>query len=154
MAGLSAVAMAIHGVSAVVWVGGMVFAYSFLRPSLGPLEPPQRLKLWSAVFRRFFPWVWMVSILLPVTGYYLISSVFGGFAGAGLHVHIMHGLGWLMILLFAFMYLRPYRNFRNAVADEAWPVAAEHLNGVRKIVATNMMLGLIVVIVGVSGRYW
>lgn len=154
MSFLSALSMGIHSVSAVVWVGGMVFAYAFLRPSVGPLEPAHKLQLWADVFKKFFPWVWMVSVLLPLTGYYFVINVFGGFGGAGAHVHIMHMAGWVMILLFAFMFYQPYRKFRKAVQAQDWSQAAEHLNGVRKIVATNMMLGLLVVIIGASGRYW
>jgi len=40
--------IAIHALAAVIWVGGMFFAYMVLRPSAGPLEAPLRLK------RNFF----------------------------------------------------------------------------------------------------
>jgi uncharacterized membrane protein len=37
-------------------VGG---AYMVLRPAaVAVLEPPQQLRLWDAVFRRLFHWVW------------------------------------------------------------------------------------------------
>ena len=32
--------IALHILAAVVWVGGIFFAYMVLRPSAGPLEPP------------------------------------------------------------------------------------------------------------------
>lgn len=62
---LVAVSTAIHALSAVIWVGGMVFAYAVLRPSLGALEPPQRLTLWRNVFERFFVLVWIIVVALP-----------------------------------------------------------------------------------------
>jgi len=45
----------LHVLAAVVWVGGMFFAYMVLRQSVGPLEPAVRLALWHRVFRHFFP---------------------------------------------------------------------------------------------------
>jgi uncharacterized membrane protein len=59
--------IAIHALAAVLWVGGMFFAYMVLRPSAGPLEAPVRLQLWDRVFSRFFPWVWAsVATLLAL----------------------------------------------------------------------------------------
>ncbi len=154
MPGLSAFILAIHGLSAVVWVGGMFFAYMFLRPALSRLEPPQRLQLWADVFERFFIWVWIIIIALPLTGYVQIFYALGGFENIGPHIRLMHILGWVMVALFIALYFLPYRLFRTAVAAQSWPVAAGHLNYIRRIVATNMVLGLIVVIIGSSGRYW
>jgi hypothetical protein len=54
---LSAILIRLHTLAAVVWVGGMFFAYNVLRPSTGPLEPAERLALWQRVLSRFFPWV-------------------------------------------------------------------------------------------------
>jgi uncharacterized membrane protein len=54
----------LHVLAAVVWVGGMFFAYMVLRQSTGPLEPTVGLVLWHRVFRRFFPWVWASIVLL------------------------------------------------------------------------------------------
>ena len=66
---LNSIAIALHTLSAALWVGGMFFAYQILRPvAAGQLEPPARLRLWSAVFSRFFPWVWLFVLLLPLTG--------------------------------------------------------------------------------------
>src|ERR1043166_717450 len=52
---MTALALALHILGAVVWVGGMFAAYMCLRPAAGPLEPPARLKLWRAFFGKIFP---------------------------------------------------------------------------------------------------
>ena len=47
---LMALLIAVHTLSAVVWVGGMFFAWMCLRPvAAQQLEPPARLRLWAAV---------------------------------------------------------------------------------------------------------
>ena len=151
---MSAIAITLHLLSAVVWVGGMFFAHQVLRPvAARQFEPPQRLQLWSAVFSRFFPWVWLIVILLPVTGYWMVFGLYGGMAGPGLHVHIMQGLGWLMILLFMHLYFAPFRRLKEAVVTEQWPEAGKRLNQIRQIVGINLVLGIIVIVVAAGGRY-
>jgi uncharacterized membrane protein len=131
----------------------MFFAYMALRPASGPLEPPQRLALWARVLGRFFPWVWLAVIVLLATGYWMIFVIFGGFAGSRMYIHLMQGLGIIMMLLFLHLFFAPYRRLQTAVAAQDWPVAAKQLNQIRIIVATNLLLGLIVVIVAAGGRY-
>jgi uncharacterized membrane protein len=70
------VALGLHVLAALVWVGGMFFAIMVLRLAAGELEPPVRAPLWGRVFAKFFPWVWMAVILLPLTGYFMIFDVF------------------------------------------------------------------------------
>ena len=53
------VALALHILAAVAWVGGMLFAHQMLRPAARALEPGTRLPLWHRVFSRFFPLVWL-----------------------------------------------------------------------------------------------
>ncbi len=65
---------------------------------------------------RFFAWVFAAIVVLLASGYGLIFGVFGGFAGAGLHVHIMQTIGIVMMLLFLHLYFAPWRRFRAAVA--------------------------------------
>src|SRR3712207_2743588 len=100
-------ALLLHSLAAAVWVGGMFFAYMALRPAAGALEPPQRLTLWRGTFDRFFPWVWAAVAALLVSGYAMIFLYFGGFSGAGLHVHVMHGIGLVMMALFAHLFFAP-----------------------------------------------
>lgn len=154
MLDLSAIAIAIHALAAAVWVGGMFFAYSVLRPSLGEFEPQHRLTLWSKVFSRFFVWVWTAVIALPLTGYFLIFFYFDGFRSAGMHIHIMHLLGLVMIGLFLFLYCVPYRHFRSGVAAKNWAAAASHLGTIRSIVGINTIIGFVTIVVGASGRLW
>ena len=144
----------LHVLAAVVWVGGMFFAYMVLRPSAGPIEPAVRLALWHRVFRRFFPWVWASIVLLLVSGYAMIFLYLGGFAGAGLHVHLMQAMGIVMMMLFLHLFFAPWRRFNNAVEREAFLEAAKALDQIRRIVAVNLVLGLVMVIVGASGRFW
>ena len=149
-----ALLIALHVLAVVVWVGGMFFAYMVLRQSAGPLEPEARLALWHRVFRRFFPWVWASIVLLLVSGYSMMLLHFGGFAGAGLHVQLMQGTGIVMMLLFLYLFFAPWRRFSQAIEREAFPEAAKELDQIRRIVAINLVLGLLTVIVGASGRFW
>ena len=149
-----ALLVALHALAAVIWVGGMFFAYMVLRPSAGPLEPPLRLTLWRRVFGRFFPWVWASIVILLASGYGLVFLHFGGFAGVGVHVHIMQATGILMMLLFLHLFFGPWRRFGEAVDKQAFPLAAQKLNQIRQIVAINLVLGLVTVVAGASGRFW
>jgi uncharacterized membrane protein len=146
--------IALHVLAAVVWVGGMFFAYVVLRPSAGPLEPPVRLTLWRRVFGRFFPWVWASIVLLLASGYGMVFLYLGGFAGVGAHVHIMQATGILMMLLFLHLFFGPWRRFGAAVDRNEFAEAAKRLNQIRQIVAINLTLGLVTVIAGASGRFW
>jgi uncharacterized membrane protein len=149
-----ALLVALHALAAVIWVGGMFFAYMVLRPSAGPLEPPLRLTLWRRVFGRFFPWVWASIVILLASGYGLVFLHFGGFAGVGVHVHIMQATGILMMLLFLHLFFGSWRRFGEAVDNQAFSLAAQKLNQIRQIVAINLVLGLVTVVAGASGRFW
>lgn len=151
---MTALALTLHILGAVVWVGGMFAAYMCLRPAAGPLEPPVRLKLWRAFFARFFPWVWLAVVLLLASGYWMLFATFGGFRGAGVHIHIMHGLGLVMAVLFFALFHGPWLQFKRAVDASDWPAAAKNLDRIRQIIMINLPLGLIVAVVGASGRYW
>lgn len=151
---IDAWALALHTLAAVIWVGGMFFAYMALRPVAATLlQPPLRLPLWAQTFARFFPWVWAAVITLPTAGYLLVARLYGSLAEAPAHVHLMQGLGWVMIALFAYVYFLPYRHLRAAVAAEDWPAGGAALARIRRIVGINLILGLVVVAVATGGRY-
>jgi uncharacterized membrane protein len=151
---IATVALILHSLSAVVWVGGMFFALFALRPATAPLEPGPRLLLWSRVLERFFFWVMAAIVLLLASGYGMIFGVYSGFRGIGLHINIMQGLGIVMMLLFFHLYFAPWRRFRAAVGRQDYPAAARQLDQIRVIVTINLILGLITIAVGSSGRYW
>ncbi len=144
--------IAIHVLAAVFWVGGMAFAYFVLRPAAGPLDPPVRLALWRRVFARFLPWVGVSIVALLATGYGMLFAMFGGFRAAPLHVHVMHGTGILMMLLYLHLLFAPWKRLQAALDAGAPPQAAAALNQIRQIVAINLGLGVITIVVGAGGR--
>jgi uncharacterized membrane protein len=154
MGATAAIAVAVHVLSAVVWVGGMFFALMILRPASAALEAGARLELWARVLGRFFAWVFAAIVLLLASGYALVFAAFGGFAGIGLYIQLMMGLGIAMTLLFFHLYFAPFRRFRTAVARHDTAAAARQLGQIRWIVATGLTLGLITVAIGAGGRYW
>ena len=147
-------AQALHTLAAVIWVGGMVFAYVFVRPAAGALDGPDRQTLWRGVFARFFPVVAVCVGILLVTGYYMMFAAHGGFIGAGLHIHLMQGLGLVMMAIFGHVYLAPWRRFRGAVDAGDRPTGAQQIERIRRLVGLNLTLGLIVVALATSGQYW
>jgi uncharacterized membrane protein len=151
---VAAIAVILHSLSAVVWVGGMFFALVVLRPASGPLDPGPRLALWRRVFDRFFAWVFAAIVLLLASGFAMVFWVFAGFRGVGRHVHLMMALGILMMLIFLHLYFAPWKRFRAALAAGDNPAAAVQLNQIRILVTINLILGLVTAAIGSSGRYW
>lgn len=144
-------AIAAHLLGAVVWIGGMFFAYLVLRPAaLEVLQPPQRLSLWAATFRRFFAWVWAAVALILGSGFYMVAVI----ADAGripLYVHAMLYIGIVMTLIFAYVFFSPFPALKRAVAAQNWQEAGLALDQIRIAVAVNLALGLVNVVIAAAG---
>jgi len=150
---LMSFALMLHVLSATVWVGGMFFAFMVLRPVAAEvLEPPQRLTLWSQVFTGFFPWVWFAVITLLLSGYGMLFKFFGSMAGAPLYVHIMQGIGLVMMLIFGHIFFAPYRKLKRAVQEQDWQTGGKQLAHIRHLVGANLTLGLVTVAIAAGGR--
>lgn len=146
--------IAFHILAVVIWVGGMFFAYNALRPAAAQiLEPPLRLELWVHVFRRFFIWVWLSIFLLFGTGYWMLFNYFGGFTHAGTHIHLMHGGAIIMLMIFLHVFFAPYRRLKQAVSIQDYQLAAKNLNQIRKSVALNTTIGLLIIVIASVGKY-
>ncbi len=148
------VLFALHVLAAVIWVGGMFFAYTTLRPVAGSLlEPPQRLALWRRVLERFFAWVWTAVVVLFASGYWMVFGYLGGFGAVGIHVHIMHLLAIVMALIYAYLFFAPYQRLQRQVDAGDWPAAGATLAQIRKLVGTNLLIGLVLVSIAAGGRW-
>lgn len=146
------IAIALHTLAAILWVGGMFFAYVCLRPSMGALEPALRCRLWREALGRFFSVVWACVAVLLISGFALIGAL-GGMKATGMHVHIMMALGLLMMALFMHVQFGPFRKLKLAVAAEDWPLAGKQIGRIRPVVATNLTLGLLAAAAGSGGRW-
>ncbi|MBD9396009.1 CopD family protein [Pseudomonas sp. PDM11] len=135
----------LHLLAALIWVGGMFFAWMVLRPATGTLQTPERLTLWLEVFRRFFVWVWIAVVALPITGVGMLHMGFSGFDGAPRYVHVMIGLYLAMLALFLRIQALQLPAMRRAVEVQDWPAAGAVLGRIRRLVAFNLLIGLSVV---------
>ncbi|MGL4319160.1 MAG: CopD family protein [Pseudomonas sp.] len=137
---------ALHVLAALIWVGGMFFAWIILRPAaVNTLEAPARLTLWAEVFRRFFQWVWLAVLVLPVSGMGMLHQRFSGFETAPRYVHIMIGLYIVMLALFLRIRFLQLPELRNAVQAQDWPAGAAALGRIRKLVGFNLLIGVTLV---------
>jgi len=134
---------ALHLLCAVIWVGGMFFAYVVLRPSMVAIEAPQRMLLHTRVFKKFFLVIWHAMPLILITGFAMLILM-GGMANVPWQIHAMMGLGLLMAAVFLAIVFGPYRQFRRTTDRNRM---ASSLNSIRKLIGVNLVLGLITVIV-------
>ncbi|POF43017.1 hypothetical protein B0D71_08980 [Pseudomonas laurylsulfativorans] len=141
----------LHVLAALVWVGGMFFAWMVLRPAaITALEGPARLKLWVEVFQGFFRWVWVAVVLLPVSGVGMLHMHFNGFESAPRYVQVMMGLYVVMTALFIRIQALMLPELRTAVAEQDWPAGAGVLGRIRKLVGINLLVGLAVVVIAAA----
>ena len=142
---------ALHVLAAVVWVGGMFFAWMVLRPvAVIALEPPARLRLWGQLFPRFFLFVWVCVLVLPISGVGMLQLHFGGFETAPKYVQVMMGLYVAMVALFIRIQALQLPELKRAVAAEDWPAGGAVLGKIRRLVGFNLLIGVAVVAVAAT----
>lgn len=145
------ISLFLHVLGVVVWVGGMFFAYMALRPvAASVLEPPQRLTLWTGVFGKFFPWVWVSVALILLTGLHMLALIGG--MGAPHYAMAMLALGVLMMLIFAHVFFNPYKKLKRAVGEQNWKAGGAALAQIRMLIGINLSLGLLTIAVVFIGR--
>jgi uncharacterized membrane protein len=148
----------LHVVAIVVWVGGMFFAHFFLRPALGQLDIPTRLKFMHQVLGRFFKAVIIASLTTLVTGYWMIGHVARASSEANipfampLSWTIMAVLGTVMVLLFFHIRFALYKRFTLATFAQDWDAAAKSMQTIRTWVSINLLLGIVTLLVALSGN--
>jgi uncharacterized membrane protein len=146
-----ALALALHLLAVILWVGGMAFALLVLRPALAALPPPLRAGVLARVFARFLPLVGVAVIVVAVSGGALLTQ-YRGLRAAPPGVHAMLGLGVAMMLIYGWLAGRLNPRLQAAVRTEDWPAAGATATLMRHWVAVNLVLGLIVIVVAIVAR--
>lgn len=142
-----AIALVLHLLFAVIWVGGMFFAWLCLRPATAALDASTRLKLWVHALDCFLPWVLVAVVVILVSGFYMLHAL-GGMQHVTPYVHVMLGLGVLMMLMFLHVFFAPFKRLKRGVAAGDFEIAAKGLRQIRLLVGINLLLGLIVLVAG------
>ncbi|WP_024851798.1 CopD family protein [Hydrogenovibrio kuenenii] len=148
--------MFVHLLAAIFWVGGIFLVYMVFRPvAMTQLEPPQRLTMFLGIFSKFFPWVWVFIVALVISGYTDWIFRLGGFESPPLYLLAMEIIGWIMIVLFAWLYFGFCKRFKKHIEDENFAEAGKVLNSkMRPIIITNLILGMLEALIGVSAHYF
>jgi uncharacterized membrane protein len=142
-----------HLLSIGLWVAGMGFTLLILRPALADLEPVHRLRVMHAVLRRFFRAVLGASLIALLTGFWMLGRSAKTVVQAGgtfempLAWTVMAVLGTLMVALFFHIRFALFPRLDRALQASESAEAAAALDAIRRWVAVNFGLGLVVVVV-------
>ncbi|MES2098696.1 MAG: CopD family protein [Pseudomonadota bacterium] len=140
-----------HLLAVIAWVGGMFFMLACLRPSLGVLDGPVRPKLMSAVMARFFAIVNVATLVVLLTGLWMLWSAWRAAAGPGAVFsmppswHLMIVLGLVMMGVFGHVQAL-FRRLRAALQAQDGAAVAPLLDRIRKAVLANLVMGVIIVV--------
>lgn len=148
-----AILKTLHVLSIVVWVGGMAFAHFFLRPAVAQLEAPARVRLMHEVLGRFFKAVLVASLLTLGSGVWMLGRVAkqavqsGGSFQMPLAWTLMTVLGVAMVAIFMHIRFALYKRLNAALGASDWSAGGAALAQIRRWVAVNLGLGLLVIVV-------
>jgi uncharacterized membrane protein len=88
-----------------------------------------------------------------VSGLYMVY-LYGGIAHVARHIHIMLVTGLMMMVIYGYVFFACYVPFSVHVGKQRWKEAGELLGKIRKLIAVNLMLGVLTVCVAVIGITW
>lgn len=150
---MPAIAITLHLLAVIIWVGGMFVAYMAVRPALAGLDTATRARLWTGILARFLPWVWASVLAILLTGFYMVFNNFEGFGGAPMFVQMMMGLGIFMMMLVGHVTFSAFKKLKRAVAGNDEALAGKSMRQIRVIMAVNLGLGLFIVVMTMLGMY-
>jgi uncharacterized membrane protein len=148
------IAITLHVIAVIVWIGGMFLGVVAIRPALAELETPTRLRFFAALVRRFLPWLWGAIAVILASGFYMVATSFdGGFSGTPWFVRLMMGLGIFMMMLMGHVTFAPYKRLKRALAAKDDALAAKAMHQMGLIMMVTLALGLIVILAAMMGAY-
>lgn len=140
-----------HLLAVIAWVGGMFFMLTSLRPSLGVLDAPARPKLMSAVMGHFFAIVNVATLVVLLTGLWMLWSAWRAAAGPGAVFsmppswHVMIVLGLVMMGVFGYVQSL-FKKLKPAVQAQDSAVVPALLERIRVAVLANLVMGIVIVV--------
>jgi uncharacterized membrane protein len=147
-----AIAVTLHLLGVLIWVGGMFFAHVVLREAMNRvLEPQERLLLMLKVFDRFFPWVWVSVITILASGYWMLFVVYE--TETVFWLSFMSVAGTLMAAIFVFIYAIPYHQLSSALKTHDMPRAVSAITLIRQLILTNLTIGIVITVATMLGKY-
>lgn len=134
----------LHLAAACIWLGGMMTVLWAVRPAaVSVLAPPQRVLFLADALRRFFRVVWVCIAVLMATGLHAVARAPGDAAPGGWLA--MTAIGVLMSIIFALLFLGPFKALQRAVEREDWPAGGAALGRMHPLVLINATLGWVAV---------
>jgi uncharacterized membrane protein len=97
------------------------------------------------VLPRFFRWVWLAVLVLPITGFGMLHLRQQGIETAPQYIQVMIGLYLVMLSLFLRIQLLLLPGLKQAVASEDWPQGGAVLGKIRRLVGINLLIGMLLV---------
>ncbi len=140
----------LHILAAVTWIGGMVFNLLVVRPSMGVVDSPQRLRLADRILRRFIPVVWIsVGLLLitglPMTLQRVVSYKWFFETGYGNILILKLVVVLMMISIVALIRYELLPNFESLI-DTQSPELSKVMGRMVSLVKINLTLGVFVLL--------
>jgi len=136
----------------------MTFALFFVRPAVSQLEGPQRLTLMQDIMSRFFKTVTVASLLVLITGFWMIGRVAKQMVQSGVGFEMpftwwfMAVVGTLMVAIYFHIRLALFKRFNDAVKFSVWDKAATAFAKLRLWISINLGLGILIIVVTLLGR--
>lgn len=143
----------LHVLSAIIWIGGMIVIRFGVHYSMQDIDDP-KIKLGRTLenLRRFFSMVIPSIILLLITAIIMILAI--GFKGTDLYKFVIakEAIWTLMTIIFTIIYIK--RNKAQKAFDSGdFATAKKHLTPLASyLIPTNIILGLIALILGITLR--
>ena len=141
--------LAVHLLSAVIWVGGGFYTVVVLRPALNLLDAAPRLQVQMQTLKKLFFYIWHAMPLMILTGWAMVFLAWGGFGALPWSINAMQGLGILMALIFIYTFFDPWQRLRRAVRP-----GPELFARVRNLTTLNVVFGAVTIVAGALGHSW
>jgi putative copper resistance protein D len=141
----------IHLLTAVIWIGGMIYTNLVFMPSLSLIEPSQRGVMIGAVAKRFTIVSWTSIFVLLISGFFKTPDemLFTTSNSYGLMITVKHILFLVMILsgsLITFKYAPLLRTKAPKAGEKPSDEFINAQKNLKILSSINMILGIIVLL--------
>jgi len=132
----------LHLSATAIWIGGMAYNTFVLRPFLGIIDLPQRLKLVRSTLHRFICIAWLCIAILYLTGVFIADPSSRPYR---LALTAKHGVVIAMTIIVAIISLVLYPKFRTLLGETDKSVdIGKVLGKIVWLVKLNLALGFTV----------